>query len=97
VTVLKILTTAVIVAALTGVGAPAAHADFSPAETKFLNDVRPLLPGYGDARAANLSDTDLVGEGWAACRYLANRDSPQRHGINPLIGQYASVDLCPNR
>jgi hypothetical protein len=59
-------------------GLPAAQADpFTPAEMKLLNDVRPTLPSYGDARASSLSDTDLAGEGWSACRYLASRDSPQ--------------------
>lgn len=81
--------TVVLAAALTGVGVPAARTDFSPAETKFLIDVRPLLSGYGDARAANLSDTDLVGEGWWAAHNLAIGIDPQQQGHQP-----AHRDLC---
>jgi hypothetical protein len=95
---LKVAMAGVILAGSVGViGAPVSHADpFNPAEQQFLNDVRPRLQGYGDARASAMSDADLVGEGWWACHDLAVGISPQSQGINPLIGTYAKSDLCPN-
>jgi len=44
-----------------------------------------------------MSDASLVGEGWWTCRNLAIGVSPQQEGIDPLIAQYAVIDLCPNR
>jgi hypothetical protein len=76
-------------------GAPVGHTDpFTPAEQQFLNDVRARQQSYGDPRTISMSDADLVAQGWQACRYLAAHDSAQRHGINPLVGTYASLDLC---
>ena len=77
------------------VGAPVGHADpFTRGEQQFLNDVRSREQSYGDPRTSEMSDAHLVAQGWQACQYLAAKDSPQRHGINPLVGSYASLDLC---
>jgi len=95
---LKMAAASVIVGGSVGlVGPPAGHADpFTPAEQQFLNDVRSRQQSYGDPRTLGMSDAELVAQGWQNCRYLATKDSPQRHGINPLVGTYASLDLCPN-
>jgi hypothetical protein len=78
-------------------GTPIGHSDpFTPSEQQFLNDVKPNLQGYGDARASAMNDGQLVGTGWQACHYRAIGQSPQRYGINPVIGNYAYKDLCPN-
>lgn len=95
---LKIAMARVILGCSVGVvGTPVGHADpFTLAEQQFLNDVRSRQQSYGDSRTSSMSDADLVGQGWQACRYMAAKDSPQRYGINPLVGAYASIDLCPN-
>jgi hypothetical protein len=81
---------------LVAVSSPLAVADpFTPAEQRFLNDVKPNLQGYGDARASAMSDQQLVDTGWQACHYRGMGQSPQRYGINPVIGNYAYHDLCP--
>lgn len=75
------------------IGAPAAQAyPSASAENKFLSDVRANMQRYGDTRVESMSDANLVGEGWWACHQLAIGES---EGIDPLIGHYASIDLCP--
>jgi len=79
-------------------GAPPVQADPSaPAENKFVKDVHSHMQLYGDTRVESMSDASLVGEGWWTCRNLAIGVSPQQEGIDPLIAQYAVIDLCPNR
>ena len=79
------------------IGAPPVQADPSaPAENKFLNDVHSHMQLYGDTRVESISDSDLVGEGWLTCRNLAIGVRPQQEGIDPLIAQYAVIDLCPH-
>jgi hypothetical protein len=42
-----------------------------------------------------MSDGELVAAGWQACHYRGIGQSPQRYGINPVIGNYAYQFLCP--
>jgi hypothetical protein len=80
------------------IGAPPVQAYPSgPDENKFVKDVHSHMQIYGDTRVESLSDSDLVGEGWWTCRNLAIGVRPQQEGIDPLIAQYAVIDLCPNR
>ena len=77
--------------------APAVHAaPFTPAEMKYLNDVQRYLPGYGDPKAASMTDAELVGEGWYACHNHAIGLNLDQVGTNPVIATYALLDLCPN-
>jgi hypothetical protein len=79
------------------IDAPSVQADPSaPAESQFLKDVHSHMQAYGDTQANRLSDADLVGEGLLACHDRAIGVSPQQQGIDPLIAQYAKVDLCPS-
>jgi hypothetical protein len=79
------------------IGAPTVRADpFTPAEIQYLNDVHRFLPGYGDPKAAAMTDTELVGEGWWACHNHAIGVNLDQAGTNPVIGTWALYDLCPN-
>lgn len=82
-----------LVGLLSGICAATVHADpFTPAEIKYLKDVRPNLDGPW----ASWSDEKLVGEGWFACHDHAIGLNLDQAGISPVVGTYALLDLCPN-
>lgn len=82
------------------VGIPVALAEplipLSPAEIKFLDHARRVLPGSGDSDAFN-SDGELLDQGRYACM---RRDQTGQVGwestfVSPIITQLAFIYLCP--
>jgi hypothetical protein len=68
----------------------------TPAEVKYLNDLRRIFPGTRDS-AEFRGDGELLELGWYVCR---QRDSANvvgygATGVSPLISQVAFIDLCP--
>jgi hypothetical protein len=77
-------------------GVPAAQAD-TPAEAKYLNDVRQAIQVSQDAPDQAKSDAQLLSEGHLACRDRAlGAVGVGKTGIGPVIATWAFSDLCPN-
>ena len=79
-------------------GVPVVQADpLTPAEVKYLNDVRQAIQLSPDTPDQAKSDAELVSEGHMACH---DRDlgavGVGRTGIGPVITTWAFHDLCPS-
>jgi hypothetical protein len=80
------------------IGVPAAQADpLTPAEVKYLNDVRQAIQTSQDTPDQAKSDAELVSEGHMACHDRAlGAIGFGKTGIGPVIATWAFTDLCPN-
>jgi hypothetical protein len=80
------------------IGVPAAQADpLTPAEVKYLNDVRQAIQTSQDTPDQAKSDAELVSEGHMACHDRAlGAVGFGKTGIGPVIATWAFTDLCPN-
>jgi hypothetical protein len=98
-TAFKMLMAGVLLAGGVGlIGVPAAHADpLTPAEVKYLNDVRQAIQTSQDTPDQAKSDAELVSEGHMACHDRAlGAVGFGKTGIGPVIATWAFTDLCPN-
>jgi hypothetical protein len=80
------------------IGVPAAQADpATPAEVKYINDVRQAIQISQDGPDQAKSDVELVSEGHMACHDRAlGAVGVGKTGIGPVIASWAFADLCPN-
>jgi hypothetical protein len=98
-TAFKMLMAGVLLAGAVGlIGVSAAQADpLTPAEVKYVNDVRQAIQTSADTPDQAKSDAELVSEGHMACHDRAlGAVGFGKTGIGPVIATWAFTDLCPN-